>query len=672
MRARQPLSFKARQRISVACAAAVIGSLVIVKVVTNEPIRSEQPRNALPQPDRLALEDPPTPETVAADPSAQNASMWLTKPILIVDPSREHAEELAKRFRTTGFSVQTAELGDVEKVRTQIKASSAVWLTNAAANATDQRIANHVMASGKPVVLDGDSPAARKALQLRGETRTTKKFMFEGDEIFLDIDAPVSRPTIANLVTLAAIDQSTPALVRAGNVMWSFVRLDEGINLERMPYLGQLLDQEFGIEPNAERRDVDLYLDPDLETNVTLEQLGKRWSAAGVARVYVAAWKFDFRTNTGYDYAEFVRVMHEFDIKVLAWLEWPHVNFSFWSQHPECREKTATGADARIFWREHVALSVPGCFEKAWEETKLVLESAPFDGVNLAELYFEAAGEGPTNAKEYTPYNHVVVNEFKRRRGFDPRLFVDPNSEHYWERDIAGFQAWNDYREELVLEYHAKALRELHKYNPLMTLMVTAIDDRYAPNGEGFHSPLSLGQNIGANTYDIVKLRADVDFEFQVEDPFTMWVEAPDRYSTVGRLYPEVSKDHLVLDINVVNRPTALQSGFSMMKAGGFELATSVASVAESGARLALYASASARLRDLMWIKYAMAGGATTVTPLDEGGSIVLTESPAAFRLRLKRPLRAVTIDGETQVLASPVRYVDVPAGSHRVELKDR
>ena len=365
MRTRQPLSFKARQRISVACVAAVIGSLVIVKVVTDEHIGSEGPRTALPQPDRLALEDAPTPETVNADTMAQNASMWLTRPILVVDESQEHAAELAKKLRTTGFSVQTADLGDVEKVRTQIKSSSAVWLTNAAANATDQRIAADVMASGKPVVLDGDSPAARKALQLRGESRTTKTFTFEGDEIFLDIDAPVARPTIANFVTLAEIDQSTPALVRAGNVMWSFVRLDEGINLERMPYLGQLLDQEFGIEPNAERRDIDLYLDPDLETNVTLEQLGKRWSAAGVARVYVAAWKFDLRTNTGYDYAEFVRVMHEFDIKVLAWLEWPHVNFSFWSQHPECREKTATGADARIFWREHVALSVPGCFEKA-------------------------------------------------------------------------------------------------------------------------------------------------------------------------------------------------------------------------------------------------------------------------------------------------------------------
>jgi hypothetical protein len=400
-----------------------------------------------------------------------------------------------------------------------------------------------------------------------------------------------------------------------------------------------------------------------------MRDLAERWSAAGVARVYVAGWKDDRRTNTHYDYAQFVRVMHESNIKVMAWLEWPHVNFSFGSQHPECREKTATGKDARIFWREHVALEVPGCFEKAWAETKLILDSAPFDGVNLAELYFEAAGDGPKNPAEYTPFNDAVISEFTKRGGFDPRLLIDSTSEHYWEKDANGFRKWNDYRGSLAVNYHRRLLRELAKTKAGKALMVTAIDDRYAPNGEAFHGDLSLGQNIGADTYEIAKLRNEIDFEFQVEDPFTMWVESADRYATVGRLYPDVPKDRLVLDINVVDRPTAIETGFSMVKTGGFELATSVASVANSGARLALYASASARLRDLKWIKFAMAGGASTVRR--ESDSIFLTNSPGAFRLRLSRPVWTVTIDDQTTVLTTPARYVDVPAGSHRVELHD-
>jgi hypothetical protein len=609
-----------------------------------------------------------TAPTVPGRPSRSSVT-WLPEPILIVDTTVPLAEPLAKRFRETGFEVKILDTASTSKIRTQIKQSSAVWFTNRAANALPVDFVSEIVSGDVPVVLDGDSPAARRSLDLRAETRTAAKFTFEDSEVILDTAAPVLRPKVPGYTTLAEIDSNTPALLRSKNVLWSFVRLDEGINLERMPYLLHMLESEFGVEPIAERRDIDLYLDPDLETNTSLRDLADRWSNAGIARVYIAGWKDDRRTNTHYDYSEFVRVMHESNIKVMAWLEWPHVNFSFWSQHPECIEKTATGADARIFWREHVALSVPGCFEKAWAETKLILDSAPFDGVNLAELYFEAAGEGPMNPTEYTPFNATVVSDFTRLHGFDPRLLIDKSSEHFWETDDAGFKVWNDYRGSLAIDYNRRLLRELAKTTAGKNLMVTAIDDRYAPNGEEFHGRLSLGQNIGANTYDLAELRNEVDFEFQVEDPFTMWVESPDRYSTVGRLYPDVPKERLVLDINVVDRPTAIETGFSMVKTGGFELAKSVASVAESGARLALYASASARLRDLQWIKFAMAGGASHVA--QESNSVFQTNSPAAFRLRLSRPAWATTIDGTMSIMTTPVRYIDVPAGSHRVELHD-
>jgi hypothetical protein len=683
-----------RRWAAIGTAGAIISSLVVFKVLAGQPSSSmSSPPNtsntpaesrsvAATPPNELGLvalgptvprealnAQDPTALTAPTVPPVSKAVAWLPDPILIVDTTRLLADPLAKRFRETGFEVRVLDTRSLQQIRAQIKTSSAVWFTNRAANRLPESFVSEAISGDVPVVLDGDSPPARQALKLQPENRRAMTFTFEEAKVILDTAAPVLQPTIGGFVTLASIDPNTPALVRSKNVLWSFVRLDQGINLERMPYLGHMLESEFGVEPIAERRDIDLYLDPDLETNTSLRDLADRWSNAGIARVYIAGWKDDRRTNTHYDYNEFIRVMHESNIKVMAWLEWPHVNFSFWSQHPECIEKTATGADARIFWREHVALGVPGCFEKAWAETKLILDSAPFDGVNLAELYFESAGDGPRKPEEYTPFNAAVISEFTRLHGFDPRLLVDPSNEHYWEKDLAGFKVWNDYRGSMAIEFNRRLLRELAKTKAGQNIMLTAIDDRFAPNGEEFHGKLSLGQNIASNTYELAKLRNEVDFEFQVEDPFTMWVESPDRYSAVGRLYPDVPMKRLVLDINVVDRPTAIDTGFSMTKAGGFELAKSVASVAESGARLALYASASARLRDLQWAKFALAGGASRVT--QESNSLFTTNSPAPFRLRLSRPAWATTIDGTMAIMTTPVRYVDVPAGSHRVELHD-
>jgi hypothetical protein len=612
-----------------------------------------------------------TPEQLALDDSpATSSAPWLTAPILLVDTTVALGEPLAKRLRDTGYEVRVIDASSEEKIRVDTKNASLVWFTNRAANQLDPQLLADVLARRSPVILDGDSPVARTALGLKPTGRVASKFGFEKIDVFLDAKAPTFSVTKPGTKTLADVDAGDPALVRFDNLLWSFVRLDEGINLERMPYLGQLIYQEFAVEPVAERRDWDLYLDPDLEKG-SMEEFAERWVAAGVRRVYIAAWKDDRRTNTHYDYAKFVRIMHEANIEVMAWLEWPHINFSFWEQHPECIEKTATGVDARIFWREHVALGVPGCFEKAWAETKLILDMAPFDGVNVAELYFEPAGEGPDRAEEYTPFNDTVLREFTKQYKYDARSLFDPKSPHFWKNDGPAFRAWNEYRGSLSIDYNRRLLRALKKIPAGKNLMITAIDDRYAPDGEEFHGFLSLGQNIGTNTYDLAKLRNDVPFEYQVEDPFTMWVAAADRYSTVGRLYPDVPKDQLVLDINVVDRPTAVQNGFSMEKAGGFELATSVASVTESGARLALYASASTRKRDLPWIKFALAGGSTDIRRVNETSSVVSVRSPAMVRLRVLRPVGAVTIDGKLTVMDSPVRYVDVPAGTHRVEFHE-
>ena len=56
-----------------------------------------------------------------------------------------------------------------------------------------------------------------------------------------------------------------------------------------------------------------------------------------------------------------------------------------------------------------------------------LLKRFDWDGVNVAELYFESL-EGASNPARFTPMNDDVRADFKRVGGFDPKLLFDPSS----------------------------------------------------------------------------------------------------------------------------------------------------------------------------------------------------------------------------------------------------
>ena len=102
-----------------------------------------------------------------------------------------------------------------------------------------------------------------------------------------------------------------------------------------------------------------------------------------------------------------------------VWLELPHVSEKFWDAHPEWREKTAILQDAQLDWRKLMNLNNPDCFAAVSQGVKQLVGRFDWDGVNLAELYFEslegAAEPGPLHADEPD-----VRHEFQALHGFDP------------------------------------------------------------------------------------------------------------------------------------------------------------------------------------------------------------------------------------------------------------
>ena len=126
-----------------------------------------------------------------------------------------------------------------------------------------------------------------------------------------------------------------------------------------------------------------------------------------------------------------------------AWLELPHVSEKFWAEHPEWREKTALLQDAQLDWRKLMNLTNRDCFQAVSAGVRRLATRFDWDGVNLAELYFESL-EGMGNASRFTPMNDDVRVLFRQQSGFDPiELFGA-------RKDEASRQAFLEFRTELA------------------------------------------------------------------------------------------------------------------------------------------------------------------------------------------------------------------------------
>src|SRR5262249_59054260 len=85
----------------------------------------------------------------------------------------------------------------------------------------------------------------------------------------------------------------------------------------------------------------------------------------------------------------------------------------------EWREKTGVLQDAQLDWRKLMNLQNRSCFDATQKGIRDLIINFDWDGVNLAELYFESL-EGISNPSRFTPMNEDVRREFRAARGFDP------------------------------------------------------------------------------------------------------------------------------------------------------------------------------------------------------------------------------------------------------------
>jgi|HubBroStandDraft_5_1064220.scaffolds.fasta_scaffold09419_2 hypothetical protein len=380
---------------------------------------------------------------------------------------------------------------------------------------------------------------------------------------------------------------------------------------ERFPYLLQAL-QDLGVQPPFRSQRLWAFFDGSYRSRVDLDYFAERWRKAGISALHVAGWHYYEQNAESDDYLRrLIEACHRKDILVYVWLELPHVSEKFWDDHPEWRERTAILQDAQLDWRKLMNLSNPECAAAVSAGVKQLMNRFDWDGVNLAELYFESL-EGAANPARFTPMNQDVRDEFYGLNGFDPiELFKSPNP------DPARLRTFLDYRAELARRQQEKWIGEIESIRaakPDLDFVLTHVDDRFDTR---------MRDLIGADAARVLPLLDQHDFTFLIEDPATIWNLGPQRYPQIAARYQPITQHtgNLAIDINIVDR---YQDVYPTKQQTGTELFQLVHVAAQAFPQVALYFENSILTQDLSLL----ASAAATVDKAEQNGSRLIIDSP--------------------------------------------
>ncbi|HTX19550.1 MAG TPA: DUF2334 domain-containing protein [Bacteroidota bacterium] len=424
------------------------------------------------------------------------------------------------------------------------------------------------------------------------------------------------------------------------------------------PYLLEYVRKYFGLRPIVRRENLEMYFDPGYRKTYSIESLVKQWVREGIRAVDVAGWN-QFPKYT-WDYKRLITLAHANGILVYLWLEPPQVSKKFWDENPQWREKNYKGEDIPPLWRYAVALEDDSCLSAMRGEYMKILQGYDWDGVNLAELYFES-GRGFETPLLFTPMHPSAQREVKRKYGIDLASIFNPQSPYYWKTNPAAKSAVIEYRvNQLTIAYDTllTAFSRLAAEKPGFKIIVTAMDSYGSPE---------LREFLGVDMSQVIELRKKFNFTLQVEDPENLWSTDPVRYREIGKRYaPLLGGDSsLALDLNILTfRKKEAIIPFPTLIQTGTESFYLLRQAALAAPKLTIYSESSVNPQDISFFANALA--AKVEYRFNGNGYDV--SSPYSFVCKMPKAVSQVNIDGSP---LSPFRdncYV-IPAGSHELTL---
>jgi hypothetical protein len=507
---------------------------------------------------------------------------------------------------------------------------------------------------GAILILEGASPLADSLGFRATEARVTVRSVIDARATELGIvwEQPETLPrfTVPGEARIFARERWEGAPLLAGfrkgkgAVLWIAASLGPR-GYSRFPYLGQAL-ADLGFTPAFRSARLWAFFDSAYRARADVDYLALRWRKAGIAALHVAAWHYWERDPRNDAYLRrLIEACHRNAIQVYAWIELPHVSERFWDEHPEWREKTAAGQDASLDWRKLMNLTNRDAFRAVSEGLAALLAEFDWDGVNLAELYFESL-EGADNPARFTPLNADVRAEFRASHGFDPLQLFEPGSQQ-------PLRAFLDFRAELAGRQQAEWIAEMERVRlskPWLDLVLTHVDDRL---------DTTIRDKTGADASKTLPLVERHDLTFLIEDPATLWHLGPQRYPEIAARYRPLTRraEKLAIDINVAER---YQDVYPTKQQTGLELFQLVHTASAAFPRVALYFENSIAPVDLGLLPSA----AATVRRAAASGNSLALESRDGVGVAWAGD---ASVDGRPWPV-SDGSFVWLPAGAHTVE----
>ena len=480
----------------------------------------------------------------------------------------------------------------------------------------------------------------------------SNKFNYNADDEIFCEDASTGLPVAIGRV------------VKGGKVIYLNTAFDPltPFGYSYYPYMMEYVGRFFGQQPVFKRENLDMYFDPGFRKNTSEEELVKRWVKQGIRVIHVAGWH-QYPKYT-YDYAHLIKIAHANGILVYAWIEPPQVSQKFWTDHPEWREKNYLNQDIhkdevlKASWRYPVALTNKDCFKAASAVYLDLLKKNDFDGVNIAELNFEA-GKGFNDPKVFTPMNSSAIKEFRSRFGYDLRDIFNPNSYYYWKDNPKVKEQVTRYRVDKVSELHDALLSQVRNFAKTrqgFNVIVTFYDSYFSPE---------VTEYYGVSSDKMIELQKKYNFMLQPEDPQNKWSTNPDRYIEMGRLYAKKMNDStkLMLDLNILNfRNKDEVTPFPTLIQTGLESYQLINAASKGASRFTVYSESSCNPQDISFFGYASSG----MVNYDEIEGGFKGNSPYSFVLQLPKEIKAISVDGENVVGYRSNLYL-IPAGEHTI-----
>lgn len=504
---------------------------------------------------------------------------------------------------------------------------------------------------GAVLIVEGNSDVARSLGFLAGAKKIRVRSVEDARQPALRIEwesaVSASAFTVPKEATVLSRERRSGAPLVAslkhgsGAVLWLAVPPGEE-GYERFPFLPHAL-VDLGVKPPFESRRLWAFFDSAYRLRADPEALAKGWRAAGISALQAGAWAFfESRPDSDEYLRKLIAACHRHDVLVYAWLELPHVSDAFWKRHPEWREQTARLKDAHVDWRLLMNLANPDCQRAVAAGVRDMLKRFDWDGVNLAELYFDGI-QGIKNPSDFTPMNQDVRREFRQTHGFDPIELFRGRSDPKRQREFL------DYRASLAARLHEQWIGELERLrveSPGLDLVVTHVDDRF---------DTTMRDNIGADAARVLRLLDQHQATFIIEDPATVWDLGPARYAEIARRYAPLTShpENLGVDINIVERDKA----YPTSKQVGTEVLELLHTASESFAQVAFYYELSIDPADLPLLPAA----AAVVERSERRGDALVIRSPRGVGVRWEGP---ASLDGRPWPVGDRERAW-LPPGEH-------